>query len=712
MPPADPALALLQAAAAAGPTTGNGSQATASQADPAAGLLAQAAQDGPTTSSSPNSPNSQASPTGSFLQNLAAGVGSRLADWGLGVEQIAAPTLARVNPSRFGQLPAQLTARAAEKRQLDAPLMHSWGGWVGSNATAAAPALIPGAQGLGALAAIGAAQGALTPTTTAGTSGLESRLINTGVGGALGAVGKVAGDAAGGWLARRVGAALKPALTDAQQSAIQEGEALGMRVTPGQRAGSKPLQQVEARLQSYPWTSGPFAKVSEGNQAALDRAAAQSIGEDASTVDANTMGRASERLGAVFDRVRNADRPVNVDPGATESLLDQVDAEHEGLLPGDMSIRDNKLVGQLDSLMQRAKGVEPNRDAFLSDFEKLSQPNPADPASRLLHGASVDLVRDPIDPATVHLEGITALTKRQGAGSAALRRITDLADKHGVRLTLDAQSLDSQGLPQPALEQWYGRNGFQTIASGENGFMPLMERMPITGNVTAKQLGQLSSKLGKAAYKTMTSDGGDRDLGQALYAVKDHVDDLLEGSLTGKELEEYTTARGQYRNLMTLARRGVVNPSTGHVSGAALANRLAAVDRQGFTFGKNTSPLYSGARFVQAFKPIVGDSGTATRTGGHAGLASAALLGDALARGASLEHAIGEAAIPFALRAGSNLGARAYLSPLGQASIRGLMSGAAAVSRGAAATSRSAAPFVRYGLMGAGLDAPSLWSSP
>jgi hypothetical protein len=44
-----------------------------------------------------------------------------------------------------------------------------------------------------------------------------------------------------------------------------------------------------------------------------------------------------------------------------------------------------------------------------------------------------------------------------------------------------------------------------------------------------------------------------------------------------------------------------------------LANYLQQTDRQGFLYGKNQTPLYNAARFAQAFKPVVGDSGTATR---------------------------------------------------------------------------------------------------
>jgi hypothetical protein len=337
------------------------------------------------------------------------------------------------------------------------------------------------------------------------------------------------------------------ALTDAQQAAAAGGRAIGMKLTPGQATGSRALQQLEAKLESSPWTSGPFNAVKSGNQGALNRAAAQSIGEDALTVDSTVLARANDRLGATFENVRSPNHTILFDPQGTQSVLDGIDQEFSGLLPGDMPIRSNALVGQLDRLASQ-------------------------------------------------------------------------------------------------------------------------------GHTTAQQLGQLSSKLGKAAFKQMTSPTGDRDLGAALYRVKDHADDMLESALTGEERAEYAAARGQYRNLMTLTSRStILNPSTGNVSGAALANKLQQADKGGFLYGGNQSPLYQGARFAQAFKPIVGDSGTATRSGGHAGLWSGALLADALARGAPLEHAVGEAAIPFALRMGSNLASRAYLTRPGAALTRGAM---------------------------------------
>lgn len=137
------------------------------------------------------------------------------------------------------------------------------------------------------------------------------------------------------------------------------------------------------------------------------------------------------------------------------------------------------------------------------------------------------------------------------------------------------------------------------------------------GGATGKQLQALNSKLGKAAYKQMSGPSGDRDLGMALYQVKDYVDDLLQSGLSGERKAAFEAARGQYRNLMLLTSRvGNVNPVTGNASGRSLANTLQTKDKAGFLRGKNTSDHYEAARFAKAYQSIVGDSGTATRSQG------------------------------------------------------------------------------------------------
>lgn len=122
------------------------------------------------------------------------------------------------------------------------------------------------------------------------------------------------------------------------------------------------------------------------------------------------------------------------------------------------------------------------------------------------------------------------------------------------------------------------------------------------GSASAEQLGSISSRLGSEASSQMSSKTGDRALGQALFDVKEHVDDLIGQSITSPELKAaYQAARPEYRTLMTLTGRPtLLNSATGDVNLRNLGNYLQRYDKPGYLRGGNTSPLYEAARFGQA----------------------------------------------------------------------------------------------------------------
>jgi len=174
------------------------------------------------------------------------------------------------------------------------------------------------------------------------------------------------------------------------------------------------------------------------------------------------------------------------------------------------------------------------------------------------------------------------------------------------------------------LDQMYVMNGIDLIDSATEGlttqplrtniFVKQLQELANKGEATGNQLTTLSSKIGKKAKNEMTTVNGDRELGQALFQIKEIVDDQLAAGLSAADQAAFQAARANYRNLMTIrSSAGVVNPSSGNVSGLNLASALTRKDPRGFMEGSNTTPMYEAARFAQAFRPIVGDSGTATR---------------------------------------------------------------------------------------------------
>ena len=274
-------------------------------------------------------------------------------------------------------------------------------------------------------------------------------------------------------------------LTAAQQAILGRGKEMGFRTTPGQETGSRSLQQMEARMESNPFTSGPFNTIKDANQKILNRATARAIGIDAAELSNPELAKAQMQISKVYNSVKSP----NVKP--------------------------------IDGMTMQT-GIEIVDKAF---------------------------------------EGLTT------------------------------QPLKS------------------------NIFVKNLQNLAAKGEASGEELVSLSTKLGKRAKNEMTTVMGDRELGSALFQLKEMVDDALAQGLSKEQQAAFQAARGNYRNLMTIrSNQGVVNPSTGNVSGLNLASALTRKDPQGFVFGSNQTPMYEAARFAQAFRPIVGDSGTATRS--------------------------------------------------------------------------------------------------
>lgn len=275
------------------------------------------------------------------------------------------------------------------------------------------------------------------------------------------------------------------ALTAAQQSILQRGKALGFKTTPAQETGSRSLLQMEARMESSPFTSAPFNAIKQENQKVLNRATAEAIGVKADELSNPVLAQAQRNISSVYQRI------------ATPELK------------------------KLDTM------------TMLNN---------------------IDLVDNAFE----------GLTTQPLKANIFVKQLQDLAMK---------------------------------------------------GEASGVQLQNLSSKIGKRAKNEMTTAMGDRELGNALFQLKEMVDDALQSGLSQAEQQAFAQARNNYRNLMTIrTSQGVVNPSSGNVSGLNLASALTRKDPKGFVFGGNETPMYEAARFAQAFKPIVGDSGTATRS--------------------------------------------------------------------------------------------------
>ena len=124
--------------------------------------------------------------------------------------------------------------------------------------------------------------------------------------------------------------------------------------------------------------------------------------------------------------------------------------------------------------------------------------------------------------------------------------------------------------------------------------------------MTAERYQRLSSFFGKK-IKT-AAKAGDGETLQALWEIKDSLDDMVSDSLGDEVLGEFKDARAMYKNLMALTKnRHVINPATGDVSGKRLFGELS---KQGNA--TNVGGELGDLARLSTVKGV-GDSGTASR---------------------------------------------------------------------------------------------------
>lgn len=299
----------------------------------------------------------------------------------------------------------------AEQRRLDADLDKRKAAQAGSLVSNLALAFIPGAGTARGAAAIGAGIGALRPSTstteTLGNVALESggayvgqvvgnRLaqIISGRGAALPATTRTTanqtvnvGPSNAGASAVvnatpnvtvrsnpnamvSVGDDVSAGLTDAQRTAQARAAQQGFRTTPGQSSGSRVLQQLEAKLESQPVTSGPFFDIKSNNQRLLNRRMAESIGEQADELSPAVLDAAYTRMADVFDSVAD-DIPRAVDPDRFLQRLSQVEADNEGMLT--QGLMDNPLVRRYFTLAANGQPTGAQLNNLQSQLGKAAQ---------------------------------------------------------------------------------------------------------------------------------------------------------------------------------------------------------------------------------------------------------------------------------------------------------------------------------------------------
>lgn len=330
----------------------------------------------------------------SGLDKLRAGWGKAIADLGRGVGQMVG---------------AVDRNDVAESRRLDAPLMRSGAATAGNflgNVSAMVPAaFIPGANTLAGATAIGGISGLAQPSVSTGET-----LTNIGLGGLGGLAGQAAANRIGRMAAQR-----GSDLTLGQQQSARAGEALGMRLTPGKASGSQALQKMEMALESNPMTSPAFDAIKDGNQRALNRAAAQAIGERADELSSGVLARAEQRLGQVFNSVAD-NTPVPLDPVAVGGRLNQIAGDFDGMLAGNARLESNGLWQRLDAFVNDRGGASREQLRTLSsNLGKAARNNMTTPMGDRALGDALFQAQEVVEDA---ISGTLTAAQRQAYNEA------------------------------------------------------------------------------------------------------------------------------------------------------------------------------------------------------------------------------------------------------------------------------------------------------
>jgi len=261
------------------------------------------------------------------LEAFGRGALQSVKDIGYGAQQLGAELgemAGVVDPATV----QRLRAEEAKRREENAAFMDTGAGKAGYVAGSVGSMLIPGAAlGRAPGLAGAAARGLSAPSTFAGAAagggllGAAQPLTNEEDRATSAAAG-AAGGLIGQGISRGVGRVLQPsrsAPTPEAAKAIKRLQAAGVPVDLAEEAGSENLRLVRRFLTDNPISAATMKKGQEAQQAAFNRAALKTIGEQGEAAIPEVLSRADERIGLVMDNIAKNTR-VKVEGGLFDKM--------------------------------------------------------------------------------------------------------------------------------------------------------------------------------------------------------------------------------------------------------------------------------------------------------------------------------------------------------------------------------------------------------
>lgn len=289
------------------------------------------------------------------------GAGRTVDQWVAGAENLIAKATGDERKQKRIALRESLEDRLYEKLQ-DAKPVSTMAGEI-------APYLVGGGSSITSQALTGAVQAGLTYGENQG----EQALIGGALSAAPGLIGKgykvikhgaqrlnpmPTTDEMIEGVARRIDAEKFPPRTSNQIA-----DANNFPLTPGQRSGSRMLQNVEAGLDSHPLTSGVTDSIRHDQMSAINRMVAESMGEKGVTeMTEEVLNNAHDRISRKFNLL-TIGREMQVDDALRGTLQKLDDEVAEGIFDRDIA------KGAIKKLLNKADNGSPITD---KDYQKIS----------------------------------------------------------------------------------------------------------------------------------------------------------------------------------------------------------------------------------------------------------------------------------------------------------------------------------------------------
>jgi hypothetical protein len=245
------------------------------------------------------------------IDKLRAGAGRQFVGLGRGVAQLGANIADAVAPKEGQSRTAGAYQREADARQLDAPLMGTTAGKVGSFAGSVAAAIpaafVPGVNSVAGAGVVGAGLGLLQPVAST-----TERVTNTALGGVAGAGGQKAGQLIGQKVGQKIATRAAAAADDQAANAVRDATLKEARrvgyVVPPSTSNPTVTNRVAESISGKAATQ---QSATVRNQKVTNRLVRQELGlSQGAPLTTKTLDAIRKQEGAVYAQIKKTGEVV------------------------------------------------------------------------------------------------------------------------------------------------------------------------------------------------------------------------------------------------------------------------------------------------------------------------------------------------------------------------------------------------------------------